>query len=85
MDDNTMNLIQELKDEAKENALDADRFNTLVSMILNGAELDYTGKALRVGNDEAIMAYASVMYPNTYSDILARLQKEKEEEKNDGK
>lgn len=85
MDDNTKILIQELKDEAKENALDADRFNTLVSMILNGAELDYTGKALRVGNDESIMAYVSVMYPNWYSDILARLQKEKEEEKNDGK
>lgn len=85
MDDNTKILIQELKDEAKENALDADRFNTLVSMILNGAKLDYTGKALRVGNDEAIMAYVSVMYPNWYSDILARLQKEKKEEKNDGK
>lgn len=85
MDDNTKILIQELKDEAKENALDADRFNTLVSMILKGAELEYTGKALLIGNDEAIMAYVSVLYPNWYSDILAQLQKEKEEEKNDGK
>lgn len=85
MDDNTKILIQELKDEAKENALDADRFDTLVSMILNGAELDYTGKALRVGNDESIMDFVRVIYTKGYFNTLAQLQKEKEEEKNDGK
>lgn len=85
MDDNTKILIQELKYEAKENALVADRFGTLVSMILIGAELDYTGKALRVGNDESIMDFVRVIYTKGYFNTLAQLQKEKEEEKNDGK
>ena len=84
MDDNTKIMIQELRDEAKENALDADRFDTLASMILNGAELDYTGKALQVGNDKSIMDFVKAIYTKSYFDKLARLQKEKEEEKKDG-
>ena len=85
MDDNTKVLIHELMEKANENALDADRFDTLVSMILTGAELDYTGKALRVGNDESIMDFVRAIYTKGYFNTLAQLQKEKEEEKNDGK
>lgn len=78
MDDNTKILIQELKDEAKEIALDADRLDTLVFMLLDGAHLDYDGKALRVGNDEVIMAYLHAISPISYEKKLAALQKEKE-------
>ena len=83
MDDNTKVLICELMERGNENVLDADRFDTLVTMLLDGARLDYDGKALRVGNDEAIMSFVKAICASEYRSRLAALQKE--EEKNDGK
>lgn len=78
MDDNTKVLIHELMEDAKENALDSERLETLVFMLLDGAHLDYDGKALRVGNDEVIMAYLHAISPSAYIKTLEALQKEKE-------
>lgn len=85
MGDNTNILFHELLEEANKKSINSDRLDTLITLLLDGAELDYKGKALRVGNDEAIMAFVKAIYSKAYFDTLARLQKEKEEEKNDGK
>jgi hypothetical protein len=47
-------------------------------MLLDGAHLDYDGKALRVGNDEVIMSYLRAISPTEYRKKLEALQKEKE-------
>ena len=78
MDDNTNILIRELTEEAKEFSLDSERLNTIVFMLLDGAHLDYDGKALRVGNDEVIMSYLHAIRPIEYRKKLEALQKEKE-------
>ena len=78
MDDNTKVMIHELMEEAKENALDSERLETIVFMLLDGAHLDYDGKALRVGNDEVIMSYVHAISPTVYRTKLEALQREKE-------
>lgn len=78
MDDNTKVLIHKLMEEANENALASERLDTIVIMLLDGAHLDYDGKALRVGNDEVIMSYLRAICPTDYRRKLEALQKEKE-------
>ena len=78
MDDNTNVLIHELMEEANENALNSERLETIIFMLLDGAHLDYDGKALRVGNDEVIMSYLRAIRPTAYRKQLEDLQKEKE-------
>ena len=85
MDENTHDIIDRLMEQAIDNILLAGRFHILVNMLIDGAELDYTGKALRVGNDEAIMEFVKAIYQPNYRKKLEGLQKMKEEEKSDGK
>lgn len=85
MDENTHDIIDKLMEQATDNIILAERFHILVNMLIDGAELDYTGKALRVGNDEAVMEFIKAVYSSTYKSKLERLQKKNEEEKNDGK
>ena len=83
MDENTHDIIDRLMEQATDNIVFAERLNILVNMLIDGAELDYTGKALRVGNDEAIMEFVKAIYSTNYRMKLEGLQKE--EEKSDGK
>ena len=83
MDEHTHDIIDRLMEQATDSILSAERFSILVNMLIDGAELDYTGKALRVGNDEAIMEFVKAIYPTNYRMKLEGLQKE--EEKSDGK
>lgn len=85
MDDNTHDIIDRLMYQANDNIIFAERLTILVNMLIDGAELDYTGKALRVGNDEAIMDFVKAIYSTNYRRKLEGLQKMKEEEKSDGK
>lgn len=78
MDDFAKVLIHELMERAKENAQVSERFATIVVLLLDGAHLDYDGKALRVGNDEVIMSYLRAISPTEYRKKLEALQKEKE-------
>lgn len=78
MDDITNILFHELLEEANKKALNSDRLDTIVFMLLDGAHLDYDGKALRVGNDEVIMSYLRAISPTEYRKKLEALQKEKE-------
>ena len=78
MGDNTYNIIDRLMDQAIDNIIIAERYNILVNMLIDGAELDYKGKALRVGNDEVIMSYLHAISPTEYRKKLEALQKEKE-------
>lgn len=83
MDENTHDIIDRLMEQATDNIVFAERLNILVNMLIDGAKLDYTGKALRVGNDEAIMDFVKAVYYTNYRKKLEGLQKE--EEKSDGK
>ena len=85
MDEHTHDIIDKLIEQATDNSLLTERFQILVNMLIDGAELDYTGKALRVGNDETIMDFVKAVYPTNYRKKLEDLQKKNEEEKNDGK
>ena len=85
MDEHTHDIIYRLMEQATDNSVCAERFSILVNMLIYGAELDYSGKALRVGNDEAVMEFIKAVYYSTYKNKLESLQKKKEEEKNDGK
>lgn len=85
MDEHTHDIIYRLMEQATDNSMCAERFSILVNMLINGAELDYTGKALRVGNDEAVMEFIKAVYYSTYKSKLESLHKKNEEEKNDGK
>lgn len=78
MDDNTYSIIDRLMDQATDSVVLTERYNILVNMLIDGAELDYTGKALRVGNDEVIMSYLQAINPTVYRKKLEALQKEKE-------
>lgn len=78
MDDNTHDIIDRLMDQAIDNIIIAERYNILVNMLLDGAHLDYDGKALRVGNDESIMSYLHAIRTTEYRKKLEALQKEKE-------
>ena len=82
MDDNTHDIIDRLMDQATDNFVNAERFIILITTLINGASLDYTGKALRVGNDEAVMEFVKSVHPQMYNRKLESLQKE--EEKKDG-
>lgn len=85
MDEHTHDIIYRLMEQATDNSMCAERFSILVNMLINGAKLDYTGEALRVGNDEAVMEFIKAVYYSTYKRKLESLQKKNEEEKNDGK
>ena len=78
MDDNTHDIIDRIMDQAIDNIILAERYNILINMLIDGAELDYTGKALRVGNDESIMSYLHAIRTTEYRKKLEALQKEKE-------
>lgn len=76
-------LIDELvdtKDEISELRIKAEKFDVLVSMILNNARLDYSGESLRIENEDAILEYLKVIYPSYCESKLNSLKVEREAE-----
>ena len=76
-------LIDELidtKNEVARKVVDADILETLTTLILNNARLDYSGETLRLENETAVFEYLRAIYPNAYAKRLSKLKEEREAE-----
>lgn len=57
-------------------AIDKNNLDALVHLIIDNAELNYTGEDLRITNYETVLQFIKYLYPNTYKDKLEELKKE---------
>lgn len=57
-------------------AIDKNNLDALVHLIIDNAELNYTGENLRITNESTIIQFIKYLYPNTYKDKLEELKKE---------
>lgn len=57
-------------------AIDKSNLETLVHLIIDNAELNYTGEDLRITNQETVLQFIKYLYSNTYKDRLEELKKE---------
>ena len=58
-------------------AIDKNNLEALLHLIIDNAELSYTGKDLRIANETTVMQFVKYLYPSTYREKLDKLQKEK--------
>lgn len=77
------NWINKLVDEfvdAKNDLIEAEiscnQLNNLKEIIFNNVTLDYSGKSLRINNDDVILEYLRAIYPDSYDIALTRLKEE---------
>ena len=57
-------------------AIDKSNLDALVHLIIDNAELNYSGEDLRITNTETTLQFIKYLYPNTYLNKLRELQKE---------
>lgn len=57
-------------------AIDKNNLEALVHLIIDNAELNYSGEDLRIANPETVLQFIKYLYPNTYKDKLEELKKE---------
>lgn len=57
-------------------AIDKNNLEALVHLIIDNAELNYTGEDMRITNAETVLQFIKYLYPNTYKDKLEELKKE---------
>lgn len=57
-------------------AIDKSNLDILVHLIIDNADLNYSGEDLRIANTETVLQFVKYLYPNTYKDKLEQLKKE---------
>lgn len=57
-------------------AIDKNNLEALVHLVIDNAELNYTGEDLRITNDTTIIQFIKYLYPDTYKEKLKELKKE---------
>ena len=57
-------------------AIDKSNLDALVHLIIDNAELNYSGEDLRITNTETTLQFIKYLYPNTYITKLRELQQE---------
>lgn len=57
-------------------AIDKSNLDALVHLIIDNAELNYSGEDLRITNSETALQFIKYLYPNTYLSKLTELQRE---------
>ena len=57
-------------------AIDKSNLDALVHLIIDNADLNYSGEDLRITNQETVLHFIKYLYPNTYLTKLSELQKE---------
>lgn len=57
-------------------AIDKSNLDALVHLIIDNAELNYSGEDLRISNTETVLQFVKYLYPNTYLNKLKELQNE---------
>lgn len=58
-------------------AIDKTNLEALAHLIIDNAELSYTGKDLRIANETTIIQFIKYLYPSTYKEKIEQLQEEK--------
>lgn len=61
-------------------AIDKSNLDALVHLIIDNADLNYSGEDLRITNDIFVLQFVKYLYPNTY---LTKLKELKELQKED--
>lgn len=56
-------------------AIDKSNLETLIHLIIDNAELNYTGEDLRITNQETILQFIKYLKPTTYENKLEELKK----------
>ena len=57
-------------------AVDKNNLDALVHLIIDNAELNYSGEDLRIANAETVLQFIKYLYPKTYKEKLEELKKE---------
>lgn len=76
-------LVDELvdaKNKVSRLIISSDRLDTLVTIILNNAELNYQGNGLRISSDTPILEFLRSVYPTQYANKITTLKTEQEAE-----
>ena len=76
-------LVDELvdaKNEVSRLSISSNLLDTLATIILNNAELNYQGNGLRISSDTPILEFLRTVYPTRYANKLTTLKAEQEAE-----
>ena len=57
-------------------AVDKNNLDALVHLIIDNADLNYSGEDLRIANTETVLQFIKYIYPKTYKEKLEKLKKE---------
>lgn len=57
-------------------AVDKGNLDALVHLIIDNADLNYSGEDLRITNTETVLQFIKYLYPKTYKEKLEELKKE---------
>ena len=57
-------------------AIDKNNLDILIHLIIDNAELNYSGEDLRIANAETVLQFIKYIYPKTYKEKLEELKKE---------
>ena len=60
------------KNDLIEAEISCNQLYTLKELIFNNTAIDYTGNGLRIANDNAIIEYLRVVYPDSFDIALER-------------
>lgn len=59
----------------------SNQLYTLKELIFNNTEINCTGNGLRIANDNAIIEYLRVIYPDSFDNTIVRLKAAQEAER----
>ena len=57
-------------------AIDKNNLETLVHLIIDNEDLNYSGEDLSIANTETVLQFIKYLYPKTYKEKLEELKKE---------
>jgi len=57
-------------------AIDKNNLDALVHLIIDNADLNYSGEDLIIANAETVLQFIKYIYPKTYKEKLEELKKE---------
>lgn len=57
-------------------AMDRNNLEALVHLIIDNADLNYSGEDLKIANTETVLQFIKYLYPKTYKDRLEQLKKD---------
>ena len=56
--------------------IDKNNLDAIIHLIIDNAELSYSGDDLRISNMETVLQFIKYLYPKTYNEKLENLKKE---------